>query len=251
MGKGLEFFQEHMGYIERGDIEGLLRDHYTDDCEMVTFEFTLKGKEALRKYLTVDNPAQAGKVYDFEVKEFAESDDVIMFAATVTTEKLGTFVARDSFYLRDGKVYRHIALTLPPDKDIIPKPLPKSKGKEFYREQLALMSAGEIDELVEKHYHPDAIMVTFDGIRHGHAELKKYYMDTLKLMGKISYLSTQYFAEIEDVIIFKAVITSEGRGTVHADNAFYMKEGKIYRHIALTILPDIDYDKMGTRWTDD
>jgi hypothetical protein len=112
------------------------------------------------------------------------------------------------------------------------------------------MASGDIDGLLEKHYHEDAVMVTFDGIRRGREELKKYYVDTLKLMGNITYLATEYFAEIEDVVIFKAVITSEGRGTVHADNAFYMKDGKIFRHIALTILPDIDYDKLGTRWTD-
>ena len=125
------------------------------------------------------------------------------------------------------------------------------KGKEFYREQLALMSSGDIDGLLEQHYHEDAVMITFDGIRQGREELKKYYVDTLKIMGQITYLKTEYFAETEDVIIFKAVITSEGRGTVQADNGFYLKDGKIYRHIALTILPDVDYDALGTRWTDD
>ena len=84
------------------------------------------------------------------------------------------------------------------------------KGKEFYREQLALMSSGDIDGLLEQHYHEDAVMITFDGIRRGREELKKYYVDTLKIMGQITYLKTEYFAETEDVIIFKAVITSEG-----------------------------------------
>ncbi len=124
------------------------------------------------------------------------------------------------------------------------------KGKDFYKEQLAMMASGKIDELVEMHYHEDAVMVTFDGIRSGREELKKYYVDTLKIMGNITYLATEYFAETEDVVIFKAVITSDGRGTVNADNALYMKDGKIWRHIALTLLPDIDYDAMGTRWTD-
>jgi hypothetical protein len=123
-------------------------------------------------------------------------------------------------------------------------------GKDFYEEQLRLMSSGDIDALLDQHYHPDAVMVTFDGIRRGREELKKYYVDTLKIMGKITYLKTEFFNETEDVIIFKAVITSEGRGTVHADNGLYLRDGKIYRHIALTILPDADYDRLGTRWTD-
>lgn len=124
------------------------------------------------------------------------------------------------------------------------------RGKNFYNEQLMLMASGNIDELVEKHYHKNAVMVTFDGMRRGHEELKKYYVDTLKIMGNITYLATEYFAEIEDVIIFRAVITSEGRGTVQALNGLYMKDGQIFRHIALTLLPDIDYDKLGTKWVD-
>ncbi|MEW5803033.1 MAG: MBL fold metallo-hydrolase [bacterium] len=124
------------------------------------------------------------------------------------------------------------------------------RGKDFYNEQLMLMSSGKIDELVEKHYHSDAVMVTFDGMRRGHEELKKYYVDTLKIMRNITFMATEYFAEIEDVIIFRATITSEGRGTVQALNGLYMKDGKIYRHIALTLLPDVDYDRLGTKWTD-
>ena len=125
------------------------------------------------------------------------------------------------------------------------------KGKDFYKEQLVLMSSGDIDALLDRHYHEDAVMITFDGIRHGREELKKYYVDTLKIMGQITYQKTEYFAETEDVIIFKAVITSEGRGTVHADDGFYLKDGKIYRHIALTILPNVDYDQLSTRWTEE
>lgn len=122
------------------------------------------------------------------------------------------------------------------------------KGKAYYVEQLMLMSSGDIDKLIEKHYHPDAVMVTFDGMRRGHTELKKYYVDTLKIMGQITGLSTEFFAEIEDTVIFRATITSEGRGTVSAENGLYMRDGKIYRHIALTLLPDIDYDTLGTKW---
>lgn len=123
------------------------------------------------------------------------------------------------------------------------------KGKEFYLEQLGYIGSGDIDGLLENHYHPDAVMITFDGIRRGYDELKHYFVNTLGIMGQVTGLSTEFFEETEDVIIFKASITSAGRGTVHADNGLYFRDGKIYRHIALTILPDADYDALGTRWT--
>jgi len=122
------------------------------------------------------------------------------------------------------------------------------KGKDFYKEQLGYLGANNIEEMLREHYHPDAIMVTFDGIRRGHEELRRYFVNTLASMGEITCLSTEYFEETEDVIIFKARITDTKRGTVRADNALYLKEGKILRHIALTILPQYDYEKLGTIW---
>jgi hypothetical protein len=111
------FFAEHAEYLGKGDIDGLIRDHYHEDADMVTFEFVLKGADAIKQYLAVDNPAQAGKILSFDVQYLAGSEDVIVFTAKVHSEKLGRFVARDSFYIVDGKIKRHIALTLPPDKD--------------------------------------------------------------------------------------------------------------------------------------
>jgi hypothetical protein len=129
-------------------------------------------------------------------------------------------------------------------------------GKEFYKEQLMLIGSGNIDELLKQHYHEDAVMVTFDGIRRGHAELKEYFLNRLVSIETITYMATDYFAETEDVIIFKATLRSgnTAEGELHADNALVIKDGKISRHIALTILPIYEnqglYDKWGTKWTD-
>lgn len=124
-------------------------------------------------------------------------------------------------------------------------------GKKFYLEQLGYLGKADIEALLRDHYQEDAVMVTFDGIRKGHDELRQYFQNTLASMGRITGLSTEYFNETEDVIIFKATITDEKRGTVKADNALYLKNGKIFRHIALTILPNFDYEKFGTKWRDE
>jgi len=117
MTKGTDFYNEHIAYMKAGDIDGLMRDHYHEDVELVTFEFVLKGKDAIKKYLTVDSPATMGQVLGLSTLHFAESEDVIMFVSEVNSEKMGYFQARDAYYLKDGKIFRHIALTLPPDED--------------------------------------------------------------------------------------------------------------------------------------
>jgi hypothetical protein len=110
-----EFFKEHNDYLSRGDIDGLLENHYHDDAQLVTFEFVLKGKEAIGQYLKVDSPKITGKVLGMTLDYFTAAEDVIMFKASVKTEKFGTIKADDAFYLKDGKIWRHIALTIPPE----------------------------------------------------------------------------------------------------------------------------------------
>jgi hypothetical protein len=117
MSWGQNFLDEHVGYLQRDDIDGLIRDHYADDAEMVTFEFTLKGKDAIKHYLKEDQPKTAGKMQVMKMDAYFESDDVIIFTSSVNSEKLGVFIARDALYVKNGKVLRHIALTLPPEKD--------------------------------------------------------------------------------------------------------------------------------------
>jgi hypothetical protein len=122
MGKAEEFYNRHLEYLQRGDIDGLLRDQYHDDAEMVTFDATLQGKEAIKRHVMEVESARTGTVYGAERAFFAASDDCVLLTEKIHSEKLGTHIARVVFYFRDGKVYRHVALTLPPDKD--PKPVP-------------------------------------------------------------------------------------------------------------------------------
>lgn len=126
-----------------------------------------------------------------------------------------------------------------------------TNGKKFYLEQLGYVGTADIDGLLKNHYHEDAVMVTFDGVRKGHKELREYYEHTFASIGQITFMATDFFAETEDSIIFKATITDSKRGTVKADNALFLKDGKIYRHLSLTLLPGFDYEKQGTIWKDE
>lgn len=121
-------------------------------------------------------------------------------------------------------------------------------GRQFYAEHMQMLGQGKFEEVALLHYAPDCSIVTFDGIHHGREELKEYIIDTFRRHKTITGVKVEYFNESEDVIIFRATVTSEGRGTIDAQDAFYMENGKIKRHIALTLVPDADYDQLGTRW---
>ena len=140
-----DFFAKHLEYLVKGDIEGLVRDHYHDDAEMVTFEFVTKGKDELYNYLKNESPAKMGRTLGSQLVSFVESDDVLCFTAIINSEKMGYFVARDAFYLRDGKIARHIALTLPPDKDTVPVLVIGQKTREVVEKYFAAINTRDWD----------------------------------------------------------------------------------------------------------
>ena len=117
MFNGIDFYNEQLAYVNSGDIDGLMDEHFHDEAELVTFEFIATGKQAIRKYLTVDSPAQMGRVLGVRTVNFMSTDDVIIFVTEVNSEKMGYFQARDAFYLKDGKILRFMSLTLPPGED--------------------------------------------------------------------------------------------------------------------------------------
>lgn len=111
MSWGRNFLDGFLGYLQRQEIDELMSE-YHDDAELVAFNFVLKGKDAIRQFFAGDLMKRSGKILAMTEEAYFESDDVILF-----TENTGVVAARDALYLKDGKIFRHIALTIPPDKD--------------------------------------------------------------------------------------------------------------------------------------
>lgn len=116
MSWGQEFLEKFLGHLQRQDLDGLMRD-YHENAELVAFGFVLKGKDAIRQYFGKDFIKRSGKLLDMTTDAYFESDDIILFTMSIKSENLGMVIARDALYLKDEKIFRHIALTLPPEKD--------------------------------------------------------------------------------------------------------------------------------------
>lgn len=116
MSWGQDFLKEYLGYFQMQDVDRLMHD-YHDDAELVAFGLALKGKEAIRQYFAKDLIKRSGKILEMTTDAYFESDDMILFTMSVRSESLGVVIARDALYIKNGKIFRHIALTLPPEKD--------------------------------------------------------------------------------------------------------------------------------------
>jgi ketosteroid isomerase-like protein len=117
MSWGREFLTRFLEQLQRQDIDEFM-ESYHEDAELVAFNFVLKGKHAIRQYFVENMFKKMGKILDMNDEAYFESDDTILFTLSINAENLGAAIARDALYLNNGKIFRHIALSLPPEKDI-------------------------------------------------------------------------------------------------------------------------------------
>jgi hypothetical protein len=102
--------------------------------------------------------------------------------------------------------------------------------REFYERQLAYLSAGDAEGLVEHHYHANASLITFDRVTTGHDALLPLFEAYIRQMGFFQVRTDKYQAT-EDSIFVEATLTSKA-GTSRVYDVFVLREGKISHHFA-------------------
>lgn len=110
-----------------------------------------------------------------------------------------------------------------------------SSNRKFFRNHLSCLLQVDNVKLTCEHYHQDAEIVSGNRILQGHTAIEQYISETSGLIGKILNLSIDAFAEFTDVILFKATVKTEKIGTVSNKGAFYLKDGKIWRQISMSV----------------
>jgi hypothetical protein len=109
---GRKFYEEQLGYLTAKDVGGLIANHYNDDAVLISFDVTVKGREALQDYFRT-YLERLGTLTVTSIDKFTETEDAIFFEATVTSN-LGTVRVYDAFVLRDGKISYHFAGVIGP-----------------------------------------------------------------------------------------------------------------------------------------
>jgi len=109
-------------------------------------------------------------------------------------------------------------------------------GRQFYERQLAYLQGGDVDGLIDHHYHADAALVTFDVTVRGRAALKEYFRRYLRQLGHLEALSTDKFVETGDTIFLEATLRT-ALGVARVYDAFVLRDGKIAYHFAGVIGP--------------
>jgi|TARA_A100001011_G_scaffold122679_1_gene129506 hypothetical protein len=113
-GWGKAFFDTHMEYISKNDMEGMVKDTYSPDAALYNaFPFLdtpppniIRGTDELIKafkgYLEYQGDIQVDKLYNF-----LDSEEVISFQAVITSSKTGQWAVSDTWLMKNEMIFRH------------------------------------------------------------------------------------------------------------------------------------------------
>lgn len=103
---GQALYDRQITFLQANDVDGLIDTNYADDAEIISFDFVVRGKEALRKHFRNYLAGLQG-ITLLSTDHFAATEDAVFFEATVNTGAYGKVRVYDAFVLRDGRIWRH------------------------------------------------------------------------------------------------------------------------------------------------
>ena len=109
-------------------------------------------------------------------------------------------------------------------------------GRQFYERQLTYLQAGDVEGLIDQHYHDDALLVWFDRTIRGRGELTAYFRHYLQQLGQLEVISTDNYTETGDTIFLEATMRT-ALGIARVYDALVLREDKIAYHFAGMIGP--------------
>jgi ketosteroid isomerase-like protein len=102
---GETFYKRQVAFLEAKDVQGLVANQYAQDAELVSFDFTVKGHQALKDHFTRYLEG-LGDFKHLSTENFVETEDTVFFEATVRI-KSGTARVYNAFVLKGGKAIYH------------------------------------------------------------------------------------------------------------------------------------------------
>ena len=84
---GRALYERQIQFLVDKDVDGLIDTNYTTDAELISFQTVVKGSDALKTYFH-GYLEMLGDIVVESTDKFAETDDAILFEATVSS-KLG------------------------------------------------------------------------------------------------------------------------------------------------------------------
>lgn len=105
------FYEEHVQMLDARDFDALVMTHYHEDGQVVSADYQVRGRAALRRHFA----KYTGLMAFLEVlstDRWVEGESTFAFEATARTQ-WGLSRVHDAFVMRDGLIVRHFTGSIP------------------------------------------------------------------------------------------------------------------------------------------
>ncbi|MBN1148918.1 MAG: nuclear transport factor 2 family protein [Anaerolineales bacterium] len=102
---GKAFYNRQVEFLEARDVVGLVTTQYTPDAELVSFDYSLKGRQALLEHFS-RYLERLGEFQRLSTDKFIETEDALFFEATIRVNG-GRARVYNAFVLKEGKATHH------------------------------------------------------------------------------------------------------------------------------------------------
>ena len=224
------FQEKQVSYLKQGDLDGLLRDCYTDDARFHTFGFRLQGKAAIREVLItyLDRLSSMGARH---IDKFTGSRDFIWLELSIDNP-LGEPIRVYEFkFLREGKIYLQLfglrQGTVWQDTDFPGTLFPDPVGaRNFHRRYLQYHIEHDADGLADDFFTEDARLVTAKVDVSGQEPIRRLFRELFAKESGFTPLTVRNITSDIDYVWFEAAVTSS-LGTRSVYDVMLLRDTKV------------------------
>jgi hypothetical protein len=99
-------------------------------------------------------------------------------------------------------------------------------SKRLYQLQAECLISKDVDQLVDKNYQDDAVLISADSTVRGKPALKEHFHNYLNRVTIKKLKSTDLFVETDGAVLFEATVETNF-GTSKVYDAFVLRDGKV------------------------
>ncbi len=224
-----QFQADQVAYLGKGDVDGLLRNFYSEDARIASFDFHARGHAAIKRViqLYLDRTANLGPR---KIESFVAGRDFIWFELMIQAPQ-GDIKTYELKFLRDNK----IELELLGLKQGTPwKPgdfadlgLPETGwAMQLHDDYVQYHINGDADGLVENLFTDDARLITQRLAVEGREAVRQVFLDIFARESNFESRSVEKITCDTDYIWFEASVTSS-LGDRRLYDVMKLRDGKI------------------------
>lgn len=224
------FQQKQLSYLRQSDIDGLLRDCYTDDARFHTFGFRVQGKAAIREVL-VTYLERLSLLGARHIDKFTGGYDFIWLELSIDNPQGLPVQVYEFKFLREGKIYLQLfglrQGTVWYDTDFAGTVFPDPAGaRSFHQRYLAYHIERDANGLADDFFTEDAHLITAKVDVAGREPIRQLFRDLFDKESGFTPLSVWNITSDSDYVWFEAAVTSNlGERSVY--DVMLLRDGKV------------------------